>query len=190
MAVGIKNALEMLADVKDYVHFAVNEECVRTKECDKYADFMHKDKKPVFHIEYPLIPTDIAPLPRERKRYCAESSPKVHGTNFQSVMKHKKLDGWVVYCSGQVSKTPTIDKGSSRFSLRGNYAIISNLTEQDTGNPIDPNPSPSIDITDNAAYQAEIAREDGYPFPPGKGSEQFISDDELFTYTLNTNIHG
>jgi hypothetical protein len=197
LAVGLKNAMELLSDVSKNVQFAVNEECVKNNECTKYVDFVHKHNKPVFHIEYPLVNLERKPIDMERKRFCAEYTPSITGKNFQSVIKLKKLNGWVVYCDGKQWKTPTVDRGASRFSGRSNYVVTSNLTELegagarnrvvDMSPDPEPNPDPSPEVStlDSAAIQAEIARQDGFPFPPGKGSDQFISDEELMAYDLD-----
>jgi hypothetical protein len=195
LAIGLKNAMELLPEVSEKVQFAVNEECVKNSECTKYTDFVHKYNKPVFHIEYPLVNLELKPISMERKRFCAEYTPSVTGTNFQSVIKLKNLNGWVVYCDGKSWKTPTVDKASSRFSGRGNYVLTSNITEMEQPGPrnrllvrdSDPESLDSADSSESSrldedAIRADIARQDGFPFAPGKGSDQFISDEELMAY--------
>ncbi|PVI07917.1 glycoside hydrolase family 114 protein [Periconia macrospinosa] len=51
LAIGLKNAIEIISNVKDKVQFAVNEQCHEHKECAKYQPFT-KDGKAVFNIEY------------------------------------------------------------------------------------------------------------------------------------------
>jgi hypothetical protein len=51
MAIGLKNALDMIPDVLADAQFAVNEECHELKECDAYKS-MTKAGLAVFNIEY------------------------------------------------------------------------------------------------------------------------------------------
>jgi len=51
MATGLKNALEILPTVQNYIQYAVNEECQSGGDCPKYKDLLSAGK-PVFHIEY------------------------------------------------------------------------------------------------------------------------------------------
>ena len=61
IAIGLKNAIEILPKVSQYAEFAVNEECVWEGNCNVYTDFTKGGKtrdgkqvvgKPVFHVEY------------------------------------------------------------------------------------------------------------------------------------------
>ncbi|KAF2709674.1 glycoside hydrolase family 114 protein [Pleomassaria siparia CBS 279.74] len=51
LAIGLKNALDMIPDVVSFVQFAVNEQCHEYKECDRYKPFTDANKA-VFNIEY------------------------------------------------------------------------------------------------------------------------------------------
>ncbi|MGO4958164.1 endo alpha-1,4 polygalactosaminidase [Luteococcus sp. Sow4_B9] len=51
LAIGLKNALDLLPRVSGVVDFAVNEECLAHDECGTYRDFLASGKA-VFHIEY------------------------------------------------------------------------------------------------------------------------------------------
>ncbi|KAF1951680.1 hypothetical protein CC80DRAFT_391907, partial [Byssothecium circinans] len=51
LAIGLKNALELIPDVLDVVQFAVNEQCHEFNECALYKPFTAADKA-VFNIEY------------------------------------------------------------------------------------------------------------------------------------------
>lgn len=53
MAVGLKNALNLIPSVINKVDFAVNEQCHKENECGDYIDFTRNDKA-VFNIEYGL----------------------------------------------------------------------------------------------------------------------------------------
>jgi hypothetical protein len=118
MANGLKNALEVMTRVEGLVQFAVNEQCVSKRECDKYAKF----RKPVFHIEYPrgnLRTTSGNPA--SRRRYCPENGGKGgKQAQFRTVLKAKKLDGAVRYCDGKYAVTPT--KPEAKASRRSSAA--------------------------------------------------------------------
>ncbi|KAF2691981.1 glycoside hydrolase family 114 protein [Lentithecium fluviatile CBS 122367] len=51
LAIGLKNALDLIPDVVDVVQFAVNEQCHEYSECDAYKPFSDAGKA-VFNIEY------------------------------------------------------------------------------------------------------------------------------------------
>jgi len=63
MAIGIKNAVEILPEIASISQFAVNEECVQINTCSAYENFTNPARggrgrgrretaKPVFHVEY------------------------------------------------------------------------------------------------------------------------------------------
>jgi hypothetical protein len=111
----------------------------------------------------------------DRKKYCAgRSDLKVKESNyFQTVLKMRKLDGWVTYCTGVTATTPTTEDtsdsgGGGRFGGRGNF-----VDDSVNGRMV------VNDVVEMDAWTKHVAEEDGYPFAPGKGSEQFISDEEL-----------
>jgi septation ring formation regulator EzrA len=74
MAIGLKNAVDMIPDVLSDVQFAVNEECRELNECDAYKS-MTKAGLAVFNIEYAT--TD-----------CSDPS----GVNLSTVLKTYDLD--------------------------------------------------------------------------------------------------
>jgi len=51
LAVGLKNAVDLLAQLEPDFDFAVNEQCHQYEECDGYTAFTAKGK-PVFNAEY------------------------------------------------------------------------------------------------------------------------------------------
>ncbi|KAF2266526.1 hypothetical protein CC78DRAFT_420117, partial [Lojkania enalia] len=51
LAIGLKNALDIIPDVQQNIQFAVNEQCHEKKECQIYES-MTKADKAVFNIEY------------------------------------------------------------------------------------------------------------------------------------------
>jgi len=144
LGVGLKNSLEILSDVKHLVDFAVNEECVKANECDKYKAFLTTDNKPVFHIEYPTNDKPRSLAERERSKWCGDrSSAEVkRSTNFQTVLKTMSLGGWVLYCNGTTATTPVTDT-PSRFSLGKSAMVV---------------PEEMIQL------ESRIAAQDGYPF--------------------------
>ncbi|KAJ4286657.1 hypothetical protein N0V90_012909 [Kalmusia sp. IMI 367209] len=51
LAIGLKNALDLIPDVVDVIQFAVNEQCHEYDECDRYKPLTDANKA-VFNIEY------------------------------------------------------------------------------------------------------------------------------------------
>jgi endo-alpha-1,4-polygalactosaminidase (GH114 family) len=106
LAIGLKNALDILDSVADVVDFAVNEQCV-TKgsrkvldiapgsegECGRYNKFTAAGKN-VFHIEYGTA--------TQTSIFC------VNKKGFSTVIKrqNQKLDDWVQYCNGSDVDSP------------------------------------------------------------------------------------
>jgi hypothetical protein len=165
LGLGLKNSLEILPEVRHYVHFAVNEECIKANECDKYKDFMLKDDKPVFHIEYPVgeRPKTLSEL--ERRRWCgATTKPEIKNSpNFQTVIKAMGLGGWVLYCNGTSATTP-VNEVPSRWSTRGNYVL--------TGEEDEPR------MTE---WDAFVARQDNYPYD--LSTIEVVGDEEMERYS-------
>jgi hypothetical protein len=99
MQIGLKNSLDILADVSTFVDFAVNEQCAQLGECQTYANFLALNK-PVFHIEYPQ------PLNAQ-----AVNGPSCNGVGvvgLSTILKTLQLDGITYYCDGSFADTPTV----------------------------------------------------------------------------------
>lgn len=64
LSVALKNDLDQIPDLVDDFDFAINEECIRYAECDRYKPFTDAGKA-VLHVEYQ------GPL-----NFCAESEQK------------------------------------------------------------------------------------------------------------------
>ena len=103
MAVGLKNAGDIIPDVLSVIDFSVNEQCAQYDECETFAAFID-DGKPVFQIEYPRG------APNDLKSDAADKSCDAKGAgDFSTVLKAMELDGWVQYCDGKSYKTE-VDK--------------------------------------------------------------------------------
>lgn len=102
LAIGLKNAGDIVSDVLHLVQFAVNEQCVQFSECHKWAPFI-KAGKPVFHIEY-VNETGAAPV---REGLCSNRGPGAGSDGFSTVIKNLRLDGFVGFCNGTNLTTPT-----------------------------------------------------------------------------------
>ena len=140
MAIGLKNAEELLPRVSQFVHFAVNEECAsmaNSDGCDPYAPFL-KMGKPVFHIEYVkysvkgnnvTIRSETSALRsyssekleslyclqtalRNKKRIAANVAPL-----FSTVIKAVSLEGFVMYCDGSWGITKTTEIGAENVNV-------------------------------------------------------------------------
>lgn len=98
MAIGLKNAGDIIDDVLSVVDFSVNEECEAWNECQDFAAFIDAGK-PVFHIEYPEGAPDVDDATREKICQAPGSD------DFSTVIKTYDLDGWVLYCDGEEFET-------------------------------------------------------------------------------------
>ncbi|KAK1753916.1 glycoside hydrolase superfamily [Echria macrotheca] len=99
IAVGLKNAGDIIPDLLPRVQFAVNEQCAQFDNCGTTRPFI-KTKKPVFHIEYPRgAPSNVTEA--ESKDACTSAG----ATDFSTAIKAKNLSGWVEYCDGSTATT-------------------------------------------------------------------------------------
>ncbi|GAA2368738.1 endo alpha-1,4 polygalactosaminidase [Dactylosporangium salmoneum] len=80
LAAGLKNDLEQVSALQPYFDFAVNEQCVKYRECGLLAPFTSA-KKPVFHVEY-----------------GAAQCPTPSGLRFSNVRKRMALDAYRAAC--------------------------------------------------------------------------------------------
>jgi hypothetical protein len=101
LAIGLKNAADIIDDVMSFVDFSVNEQCSEYNECDRFAAFT-KRGKPVFHIEYPQRRSGGVVADSDFKTCCASAQ---NGDKFSTVIKDLSLNGWVQYCSGRIYET-------------------------------------------------------------------------------------
>ncbi|KAF2157783.1 glycoside hydrolase family 114 protein [Myriangium duriaei CBS 260.36] len=112
MSCGLKNAGDIIPDVLNVTHFSVNEQCAQYGECTTFAPFI-QDKKPVFHIEYP-DGSGKALAASTVSKFCSNSGDSANSTDFSTVMKNMNLDGWVEYCNGTITSTPTNTTSSGK----------------------------------------------------------------------------
>jgi hypothetical protein len=80
---GLLGDVPQVAALAPNFDFAVNEECVRRRECDRLVPFVDAGK-PVFHVEYTGDPAD----------FCVTSV----GYGFASMRKHRALTAWRAPC--------------------------------------------------------------------------------------------
>ncbi|KAH8887878.1 hypothetical protein GQ53DRAFT_749547 [Thozetella sp. PMI_491] len=111
IAIGLKNAAEIIDDVLSVVQFSVNEECVAVKECSTFLAFTDASK-PVFHIEYPNGDDGSSRTPvSDTTGWCQkekEDDNKTYDiTKFSTVIKNMDLDGWVQLCDKSTAVSPT-----------------------------------------------------------------------------------
>jgi len=81
LSAGLKNALGLLPELGGVIDFAVNEQCVEYRECDRYAGVLAAGK-PVFHIEYADATAACAGAP----------------AGLSTVVKRLSLDSWSQRC--------------------------------------------------------------------------------------------
>ncbi|KAL4878801.1 glycoside hydrolase superfamily [Aspergillus karnatakaensis] len=98
LAIGLKNAKEIIAGVIGDMQWSVNEQCAEFEECEEYAAFI-KAGQPVFHVEYlkgnggsDEVEVDVGV--RELEEAC--EAPGSRG--FSTVIKNVDLDEWVQGC--------------------------------------------------------------------------------------------
>ncbi|MFJ8577511.1 endo alpha-1,4 polygalactosaminidase [Micromonospora sp. NPDC093277] len=80
---GLVDDVPQVAALAPDFDFAVNQECVRRRECGKLLPFADAHK-PVFHVEYTGDPT----------AFCVTTV----GYGFASILKDRKLDAWRTPC--------------------------------------------------------------------------------------------
>lgn len=83
LRVGLKNDLEQIPALLPYFDWIINEECFSFGECDQLLPFVQAGK-PVFVIEYELMPPD----------FC----PQALQMNFNALHKNWELDAYRVDC--------------------------------------------------------------------------------------------
>ncbi|CAN6649595.1 hypothetical protein TRVA0_024S00144 [Trichomonascus vanleenenianus] len=96
LAIGLKNAEEIIGRVIDKMQWSVNEQCAQYNECDNFMPFI-KAGKPVFHIEYPKGDSDNNDDPvsaDEKKSACDFANSK----EFSTLIKNMDLDNWYENC--------------------------------------------------------------------------------------------
>jgi hypothetical protein len=91
LAIGLKNALDIIPTVVGDVQYAVNEECQDYNECDVYEPFVSAGK-PVFAIEYRTNPTGLSAS--QKDAIC--NAPDT--TGFSILIKKYDLDTVVYAC--------------------------------------------------------------------------------------------
>ncbi|KAI9367770.1 glycoside hydrolase superfamily [Aspergillus egyptiacus] len=108
LAVGLKNAMEIIPEVVGRMQWAVNEQCAEYHECEGKG----KDKgvreggglsrfveagKPVFHIEYPKGEevNDDRPVTEEQRRRACEVDGR---EGFSTLIKNMDLDEYWEVC--------------------------------------------------------------------------------------------
>jgi len=87
MAMGLKNAGDIIPQIVGQRDFAVNEQCNAYEECKATRPFITAGK-PVFHIEYP----DGAPNVDESTKSSICDDPTAKG--FSTLLKNMDLDEW------------------------------------------------------------------------------------------------
>jgi hypothetical protein len=91
LAIGLKNAAEIVSSVLPNVEWQINEQCLQYDECDSFQPFIDAGK-PVFHIEYPSDAPDVSPGVK------AENCGAVSASGFSTVLKTTDLDAWIDPC--------------------------------------------------------------------------------------------
>ena len=96
LAIGLKNAGDVIPRVISKMQWSINEECVKYKECSVYQPFITAGK-PVFHVEYPKgddVNNNKAVSAKTKTKVCGDKGAK----GFSSIIKNIDLDGWIQFC--------------------------------------------------------------------------------------------
>lgn len=105
LAMGLKNAAEIIPQVVSDVQFSVNEQCSEYSECASFAPFIQRGK-PVFHIEYPSERSNGRAAADAVSRICSRTGDAAGSEGFSTIIKDMDLDGWAEYCDGSTVTTP------------------------------------------------------------------------------------
>lgn len=84
LAVGLKNALGLVAELADRVDWALNEQCFHYRECGRYRPLIQRGK-PVFELEYG----------GDRAKICAAA----RRSGLIAQVKRLRLDAWSRPCA-------------------------------------------------------------------------------------------
>jgi hypothetical protein len=96
LAIGLKNAGEIVGKLVEVMDFSVNEQCEQYNECDTFKPFIKKNK-PVFHVEYPKgddTNNDVNIPEAKKQQICNDSTTK----GFSTIIKNINLDSWIQTC--------------------------------------------------------------------------------------------
>jgi hypothetical protein len=88
LAIGLKNAVELVPEVVASFDFAVNESCFKYQECGTLQPFTAANK-PVLQIQYGGK--------KEARRVCK----RANGLGFSTLVKSQALDGKRIACQGK-----------------------------------------------------------------------------------------
>lgn len=83
LAMGVKNAIDMAAELSSEADFEVNEQCAEFDECATLTPWISAGK-PVLHTEYNVTPAE----------FCPVTAP----LGFSSLYKRLELDAWRQTC--------------------------------------------------------------------------------------------
>lgn len=97
LAIGLKNAGEIIPSVVNLVQYSVEESCALYDECAIYKPFTDANK-PVFHVEYPkgygVVNTNTV-----SKSAMVPICACIPQWNFSPIVKNNNLDSWQQKCS-------------------------------------------------------------------------------------------
>lgn len=97
LAIGLKNAGEILTQVVPFTDWSISESCVQYNECNIYQPYVAAGK-PAFNIQYPFGTSDsksTTVTSSITKTYC---TGKANVSGFSIVLKHYTLDAWMYAC--------------------------------------------------------------------------------------------
>lgn len=97
LAIGLKNAGDIVGEVLSAVQFSVQEQCMQYNDTESFFPFVQQNK-PVFHVEYPKGDDAENPKMNNDKPVPRKQSEKIFASKklgFSTIIKNAKLDQWV-----------------------------------------------------------------------------------------------
>jgi hypothetical protein len=167
MSMGLKNSISLIPKVQNYVQFAVNEECVKVKECQGYKNFLAKGK-PVFHIEYTGAAKQNNRVSYKdpagsTQKYCNPLKEAV--SRFSTIIKAGTTIGPnFLYCDGKPADT-TPTRAGSNSKTKGLYLDDGEGSERMDAIDVEGSEGESSDADSSDSDEAAPALNDSAPSP-------------------------
>lgn len=175
MATGLKNSISILSKVQSHVTFAVNEECVKNKECGGYGSFLARNKA-VFHIEYANAQKTATRVTYKdaagsTKKYCNPGGSK----KFSTIIKPgNSLSASYLYCDGSPADATKIVSGSNSKE-KGGVKNSQNYVQENEGDDAEGGAVSRVAAAGDEPWEDEIVEAAG----DGTAADQVVNDFEI-----------
>ncbi|ORY19891.1 glycoside hydrolase superfamily [Clohesyomyces aquaticus] len=185
MAIGLKNAVDMIPDVIDVVQFAVNEQCHQySGECAKYKRFTDANKA-VFNIEYGgdhcdspsgvKLSTLIKPEDQSLNTLggaCANTGETTPASSVASQAPPPSVAPVRSTAAAPPKPTQSPDEAEEpSLTLQGPKPTPTDTDDEEEGGANAPTPTPTAGPTTRASKTVTFdTRPTGFPKPPAWGA--------------------